>query len=141
MRLWTIVLLALILAIAACSGESTPDTVNSPIEEIDVSTLAATIDVQTAAALQGRDDVILIDVREQHEYDAGHIPEITLIPMSEIQSRVDEIPTDVEVILTCRSGNRSGQVHAYLEELGYDNVHNMAGGILAWEAAGLEVER
>ena len=137
MRLWTIILLALMLTIAACGG----DSASSPAEEVNVSTLADTIDVQTAATLQGRDDVILIDVREQDEYDAGHIPDITLIPMSEIQSRVDEIPTDVEVILTCRSGNRSGQVHAYLEELGYDNVHNMAGGILAWEAAGLEVER
>ena len=137
MRLWTIILLALMLTIAACGG----DLASSPAEEVNVSTLADTIDVQTAATLQGRDDVILIDVREQDEYDAGHIPDITLIPMSEIQSRVDEIPTDVEVILTCRSGNRSGQVHAYLEELGYDNVHNMAGGILAWEAAGLEVER
>ena len=75
------------------------------------------------------------------EYDAGHIPDITLIPMSELQERVSEIPTDVEVILTCRSGNRSGQVHAYLSELGYDNVHNMEGGILAWEAAGYDVEQ
>ncbi|MCB0027551.1 MAG: rhodanese-like domain-containing protein, partial [Anaerolineales bacterium] len=51
-----------------------------------------------------------------------------------------EIPTDKEVIVTCRSGNRSSQVTSYLQGLGYDNVHNMEGGILAWQAAGLPVE-
>ena len=145
MRIWTILLLALMLTVAACGGDSAEETTfdesATSAEDIDVSTLAQSIDVHTAASLQGRDDVVLIDVREQHEYDAGHIPDITLIPMSEIQNRVSEIPTDVEVVLTCRSGNRSGQVHAYLTELGFDNVHNMEGGILAWETEGYEVER
>ena len=141
MRIWITLLLALMLVSVACGGDSAEPAAETPAEEIDVSALAQTIDVHTAAALQGRDDVVLIDVREQNEYDAGHIPDITLIPMSEIQSRVSEIPTDVEVVLTCRSGNRSGQVHAYLTELGFDNVHNMEGGILAWEAEGYDVER
>ncbi|MGB1250449.1 MAG: rhodanese-like domain-containing protein [Candidatus Promineifilaceae bacterium] len=132
-KIFTLILFVVSFGVIACSD-------NETAKNVDPKTLADTIDVQTAASLQGRDDVILIDVREQSEYDAGHIPDITLIPMSEIQNRVSEIPTDVEVILTCRSGNRSGQVHAYLTELGYDNVHNMEGGILAWEAAGLEVE-
>ena len=141
MRTWMILLFALMLFGVACGGNSAEPSIETSAEEIDVAALAQTIDVHTAAALQGRDDVVLIDVREQDEYDAGHIPDITLIPMSEIQSRVSEIPTDVEVVLTCRSGNRSGQVHAYLTELGFDNVHNMDGGILAWESAGYDVER
>ncbi len=131
-------LLLLLFLLAACGGESAPAATT---EEIDLATLPDTIDVQTAAALQERDDVVLIDVREQWEYDEGHIPGITLIPLSEFESRVAEIPKDKEVVLTCRSGNRSGQVYDYLDQLGYDNIHNMEGGILAWEAAGLEVEQ
>ncbi len=130
--------LTLLLLLVACGGESEPMTADT---EIDLATLPNTIDVQTAAALQERDDVVLIDVREQSEYDEAHIPGITLIPMSEFQSRVDEVPTDKTVVLTCRSGNRSGQVYDYLNQLGYDNIHNMEGGILAWQAAGLEVEQ
>jgi rhodanese-related sulfurtransferase len=42
--------------------------------------------------------------------------------------------------MTCRSGNRSGQATDFLRENGFDNVHNMAGGIGAWQSAGLEVE-
>lgn len=63
------------------------------------------------------------------------------MPMGEVASRLVEILADREVIVTCRSGNRSGQVNDYLRHKGYDNVHNMPGGILAWEAAGLPVER
>ena len=83
----------------------------------------------------------MLDVREQWEYDEGHIPGVTLIPMGDVASRLAEIPTDQEVIVTCRSGNRSGQITDFLRQQGFDNVHNMAGGILAWEAAGYDVEQ
>ncbi|MCB0081656.1 MAG: rhodanese-like domain-containing protein [Caldilineaceae bacterium] len=53
---------------------------------------------------------------------------------------MSEIPTDKEVIVACRSGNRSSQVVEYLRQQGYDNVHNLQGGILAWQQAGLPVE-
>jgi rhodanese-related sulfurtransferase len=93
------------------------------------------------ASIKERDDVYLIDVREQWEYDEGHIPGVALIPMGQVSDRLDEIPTDKNVIVTCRSGNRSGQVTDYLRQVGFDNVHNMAGGIVAWEAEGFEIER
>ena len=91
--------------------------------------------------IQGLDDVYVLDVREQIEYDEKHIPGVTLLPMSEIQSRLDEVPKDKEVIITCRTGNRSGQVTQFLTQNGYDNVHNMQGGIVAWEEAGFPVDR
>ena len=124
--------------LAACQ----PEVPANPVEAaaVDVANLPAEIDVHTAAALNGRDDVILIDVREQWEYDDGHIPGITHIPMGEIPNRLAEIPSDIPVVLTCRSGNRSSQVTAFLQENGYENVHNMQGGILAWQSAGYEVE-
>ena len=129
-------LLSLIVILAACGGTETA----APAALSDPASLPLNISAATTAQYQNRDDVLLIDVREQWEYDEGHIPGITLIPMSEIEGRLSEIPTDKEVIVTCRSGNRSSQVTSYLQGLGYDNVHNMEGGILAWQAAGLPVE-
>jgi len=130
------------LFLVACGGTAaTAVTDRAPASEIDVAALPETIDVATVASIKDRDDVFLLDVREQWEYDEGHIPGITLLPMDQVPDRLSEIPTDVEVIVTCRSGNRSSQVTDYLRQQGFDNVHNMEGGILAWEDAGYEVEK
>jgi phage shock protein E len=96
--------------------------------------------VQTAASVKDHPDVILFDVREQFEYDEVRIPGVILIPLGELQNRLDEIPQDKTVIMTCRSGNRSGQATDFLRSQGFTNVHNMDGGIVAWQQAGLEVE-
>lgn len=125
----------------ACTSDTPAASNLASAEPINLKTLPKSIDVSTAASLKDNDAVVFIDVREQWEYDEGHIPGITLIPMSELESRLAEIPTDKTVVLTCRSGNRSGQMHAYLEDQGFDNTINMEGGILAWEAAGLTIEK
>ena len=130
-------------AVACGSNETattdTQTTISPDLNEI--LNLPDTVDVQTVATIKQRDDVVVLDVREQWEYDEGHIPGVTLIPMGEIANRLSEIPSDKEVIVTCRSGNRSGQITDFLRQQGFDNVHNMDGGILAWEAAGYEVEQ
>ena len=138
LRIKLLLTFLVLLILTACGGAATP---SAPVADTDVLNLPQTVNVETVASIQDRDDVILIDVREQSEYDAGHIPGITLVPMSEIQNRLDEIPTDKEVIVTCRSGNRSGQVTDFLRKNGFDNVHNMQGGIVAWEQAGYPVEQ
>ena len=130
------VLMTFGLILAACGGGA-----EQPAAKIDLNALAETVDVQTVAAIKDDPGVIVLDVREQYEYDEGHIPGVVLIPMAEIANRLREIPADKQVIVTCRSGNRSGQVTQFLLEQGFDNVHNMEGGILAWQAAGLAVEQ
>jgi rhodanese-related sulfurtransferase len=138
-RLWLFALLVLLLA--ACGGRAEEAvTLETAESEIPLA-LPDTVDVATVSEVRERDDVVVLDVREQWEYDEGHIPGVTLIPMAEIADRIDEVPTDKTIIVTCRSGNRSGQVTDYLRQQGYDDVHNMEGGILAWEAAGYDVER
>ena len=137
MKRWWWLLLALVMV--ACGGANT-DLAVEPAE-VDLLSLPDAVDVQTVAEIKDWEDVLVLDVREQWEYDAGHIPGVRLMPMGEIPGRMSEIPTDQTVILTCRSGNRSGQVADFLRQQGYDNVHNMTGGILAWESAGLDVER
>ena len=135
------VLMVLGLLLAACGATESA----APVAEIPADTapiqLADSVDVHTVANVKDRDDVFLLDVREQWEYDEGHIPGVTLLPMGEVPARLSEIPTDKEVIVTCRSGNRSGQITDYLRQNGFDNVHNMSGGIVAWEDAGYEVSR
>jgi rhodanese-related sulfurtransferase len=146
-----VVVLALLMVLSllvGCAGNAAPANqaaiapaaaVAAP--EIDLSTLPELLDAQTVAAIKDHADVVLIDVREQWEYDEGHIPGITLIPMNSIPSRLNEIPTDKTVVLTCRSGNRSSQIFSYLKQQGYTNIHDMQGGILAWQGAGLPVEQ
>jgi len=101
-------------------------------------------EIEDYDAKQTQDEVargaLLIDVREQHEWDAGHVPAATHIPMREIPNRIADLPRDQKIIFTCRSGNRSGSIKDYMiDEHGYTNVHNQLGGILAWQVEGLPV--
>jgi len=84
----------------------------------------------------------LIDVREQVEWDAGHIPGALFIPLGTLEQAIAAaVPDkDTEIIMQCRSGARSGRGTDLLHQLGYTNVVNMAGGILQWEADNLPVE-
>jgi len=75
-----------------------------------------------------------IDVRESHEWEAGHAENVSWNPMSAFA--IDALPTDKPLIFICRSGNRSGQVaSAVAGQL--ENVFNMTGGMKAWQEAGL----
>jgi len=133
-------LLLLALLIVACGSGQTSDQKTDATAESSELELPVEVDVQVVARVKDRPDVYLLDVREQWEYDEGHIPGVTLLPMDQVPNRLDEIPKDKEVIVTCRSGNRSGQVTNYLLQNGFDNVHNMKGGIIAWQDAGFAVE-
>lgn len=103
-----------------------------------MNTLTAlpTIDVDHAAAsVTTSSDVILLDVREPGEWRSGHAPLARHIPMSELSSRLSELPRGARIVCVCRSGNRSGQVTGWLLRQGYDAV-NMAGGMQRWVAGG-----
>lgn len=80
------------------------------------------------------ESLFIVDVREEDEVAAGMIPGATHIAMGTVPDRLRDIPNDIEVILVCRSGNRSGRVYDYLEANGYTRTINMNGGMLAWEA-------
>ncbi|WP_406832905.1 rhodanese-like domain-containing protein [Pedococcus sp. KACC 23699] len=83
------------------------------------------------------DDAVLLDVREQDEWDAGHAPGAVHIPLGDLPARLDELPdTDSGTLaVVCRSGGRSGQAVAWLSQQGFD-VANLGGGMKAWEVAG-----
>lgn len=76
--------------------------------------------------------LILIDVREPEEYAAGHVPGAVLKPLGQIQTWAGELNKEDEILLFCRSGNRSGQAWRYLHSQGFTKLKNVAGGILEW---------
>ncbi|MCW4385714.1 rhodanese-like domain-containing protein [Salinibacterium sp. SYSU T00001] len=95
------------------------------------------LSVTDVAAL---DSPVILDVRELDEYRAVRAPGVLHIPMGEIMERVDEIPVDETVYVICAVGGRSARVAQYLESRGIDAV-NVEGGTIAWQQAGLPVER
>lgn len=84
-------------------------------------------------------EVVLLDVRTQEEYDSGHIPDALLIPLSELESRLDELNPADHILVYCRSGHRSAEAASILIANSFTRVYNMAGGILQWQAEGLPV--
>jgi len=86
-------------------------------------------------------DYTLIDVREADEYAAGHIPGTTNLPLSELEARHSEIPTDKPVLLVCQKGGRSMMAAQFLQTTGnYDDIVNLDGGTGDWQSAGNEIE-
>ena len=100
--------------------------------------------VSTAEATRlMNDDALMLDVREDKEWAEGHIPNARHIPMAQLSKRLAELDKlkDKPIVVSCRSGHRSASVCRTLKKNGFENVHNLAGGILAWEQAGLPVTR
>jgi rhodanese-related sulfurtransferase len=81
----------------------------------------------------------LLDVREPSEWNEAHVDGAVLIPLGELSARVSEIPTDQDVLIICRSGNRSGQARDLLRAAGLNRTTSINGGINAWMSAGLPV--
>ncbi len=120
------ILLPVLLLLTGCSaGPSAPAQETASYRQIDQ---------ETAKQMMGRSDGhVIVDVRRQDEYDAGHIPGAILIPNESIgNERPEELPDPDQVILIyCRSGNRSKQAAQKLADMGYTNVYEF-GGISTW---------
>lgn len=122
-------LIALVLNVLAACVPATAITA-----DIDIN-----VSVHQAADLR-ENGALMLDVRTVEEWNQAHIPEASLIPLDQLEGRVNEVPTDVPVVIYCRSGNRSQTALWILRSAGYDNVHTMLGGINAWVEAGLATE-
>ena len=91
-----------------------------------------TISAKDAKEMMGTQDVVILDVREESEYQQGHIREAQLIPLSQIQENNQELPDkDQTVLVYCRSGSRSAKAAQKLVKLGYTHVYDF-GGINDW---------
>lgn len=102
-------------------------------------------EVDTAEAVQliNRRDALVLDVREQSEYTAGHISNSRHIPLGALPNRLREVEKYKKkpVLVICRSGHRSAGACGILHKQGFGEVRALKGGIQAWEEAKLPVER
>ncbi len=137
-------LLANAVALASCSAP-TPTPAPTPIPspapaasaaESAPAALPLTISVAEAGAKRDQGAYIL-DVREQDEWNEVHIPDATLIPLGTLAERVKDVPKDREIVVVCRSGNRSQKGRDILLNAGFTSVTSMAGGMNEWRAQGL----
>jgi rhodanese-related sulfurtransferase len=93
--------------------------------------------------LDNDENVVLIDCREQGEWDEAHIAKANLLPLSVFPGVYEELlkDKDAEIIIQCRSGKRSLNACQFLMEQDFTNLTNLEGGIMAWTAAGFEVKK
>jgi len=94
-------------------------------------------EVSVARAAELRDqNAFILDVRQPEEWNEFHIPGATLIPLEDLQNRLSEVPQDQEIVVVCRSGNRSATGRDILRKAGLTQVSSMAGGMNEWRSAG-----
>ena len=94
---------------------------------------------QKVAEQLGSGEIEVIDVREPHEYEAGRIAGARHLPLAELSAQAQTITQDRPVVFYCRSGARSAMATQAFSQAGWD-AHNMSGGLLEWQAAGLPLE-
>jgi len=93
----------------------------------------ASIDAQAFQALiASNKPVFVLDVRQQDEYDAGHVDSAVLIPSNDLPGRYSELPKDKPIVVYCRSGIRSARAVAFLRAQGFANAFSLAGGFMGW---------
>jgi len=129
-RLSSLILPLLILSIGCTQSQKSSNTITP--EEL-------------RQKIDNHEKMILIDVRTQQEYtgELGHIDGTVLLPLQDISSWISkyENDKDKEIVMICRSGNRSGRATQYFLDHGFKDVYNMEGGMIAWNKAGFPVEK
>ena len=99
------------------------------------------MDVPTVDAKDVPGDSVMLDVREDDEWAAGHVAGSVHVPMMQLPQwmQYEPLSPNVPIVVVCKVGSRSAQVTAWLRAQGYEAT-NLAGGLLAWQAAGLSLE-
>lgn len=137
-----------LLLVAACGGETdtspTAAEADVPAEDvIEASPGIRVVSPTEGAAIQTSppDGLVVLDVRTIEEFNEGHLDGATMIDFysADFEAQLAQLDKDTPYLLYCRSGNRSGQARAIMEELGFTDVADVGGGILAWVDAGLPV--
>jgi rhodanese-related sulfurtransferase len=101
--------------------------------------LAREVNVNEAYEMYQSGDYFVLDVRTQEEWDEYHAPDTTLIPLDQLPNRLSELPADKDILVICRSGNRSQEARDILLNAGL-SATSMAGGLREWYASGYPTE-
>ena len=123
-------LMAALMMLAACSPAPTASTGRA------AAAAALPREIGAKDALAKRDaGAFVLDVRDQWEWNEYHVPNSTLIPLAQLPSRLSELPRDREIVVVCRSGNRSAAARDILMKSGFASVTSLGGGLLSWRAS------
>ena len=133
MPVWAVVLIMIAVFVVSYLALKDQDQ-----QEPVGSGLPAEVSVDEAAKLD-QEEWFFLDVREPSEWEEAHIPYATLIPLGELTSRLSEIPKNKNIIVVCRSGNRSAVGRDLLLNSGFANVTSMAAGMNSWQSKGYSV--
>ncbi|MCH8887395.1 MAG: MBL fold metallo-hydrolase [SAR324 cluster bacterium] len=122
------------------AGDTVPQTPDwGPV----IRTFAGVWEIDPGWVHEHREDVLLIDVRDEQELrisDLGLIPGSRVVPLSQFREQIAELPKDRPVVTVCQAGARSAQAALILEKAGFDQVANLPGGLLRWQALGFPTQ-
>jgi rhodanese-related sulfurtransferase len=130
--LFTVLLLVLVSGCTTRTTDKTPTDTETTVSYQDVSVEEARELIDAGA--------FVLDVRTIDEYNSGHIEGAVLIPHTNLEERILEVPRDKVILVYCRSGRRSEIASTILINNGFTQVNNMLGGINAWNAAGYSLK-
>jgi rhodanese-related sulfurtransferase len=137
---------AVALAISACGGDDgdtaqdeTPTEQSTSVEATGISVVSP--EEAAATIADPPEDLVILDVRTQEEYDEGHVEGAVLLDFyrDDFAEELATFDRDVPYVLYCRSGNRSQQARQMMADLGFASVQDVDGGIVGWQDAGLPV--
>jgi len=106
--------------------------------EEEISGIISITSVEVYEIITDNEDYVILDVRTQDEYNEGHLDKALLIPVDELEGRIDELDKNNPIIVYCRSGARSNRAANILIENGFSEVYDM-GGILDWQEEGFPI--
>lgn len=116
LRLFPLFLVVVFVVLSGCQGKATYENIS----------------IDQAKQMIDDGQVHVIDVRTEEEYREGHIPGAKLIPVQQLQERLDELNKAEHYLIVCRSGNRSAQASEILLETGFKNIYNLELGMNEW---------
>ena len=128
-----IIVITAVAALAVAAGFYTAELWRNDVDYGNVS-------IDTASGLiEDNPDMVLLDVRTTTEYSEGHIKDAVNIPVDTLETRLDELSQDDEILVYCRTGNRSSTAVNILEENGFTKLYHMHEGISVWIEQGYPV--
>lgn len=140
------IIVGCVALLAGCSsGGGTASGTTADAGSSSAATIAAAkqsgvrlVSVDSAKGLLADDTVTVLDFRTPDEFATGHLDRSTMIDFYEadFRSNLEKLDRNQKYLVYCRSGNRSGQATVIMQELGFTDVADLDGGVLAWEAAG-----
>ena len=134
------VFIFLAIALASCAAsENTVGDGGEILPQAAQNLVLREVSIDQAYQLY-QDKVAFLDVRTPEEWNQAHVPGSTLLPLDDLKDRVNELPKDLELVVYCRSGNRSAEAARILLEAGFSDVYSMDGGLNDWISAGYEVD-